>query len=149
MPERRKSRRSSISTAQKPSPRSDAASRELKPSIRAQTQHVRHRVKPGFAVPRPRDGLECAAGEERAILGMMAQRHPLALAGEDDAMIADHRAAAPRGEADIADAARASQAVTATRRMVLQRDAVAFSRRFAEQERGARGCIALHAMMHL
>ena len=68
---------------------------------------------------------------------MMAQRHPLALAGEDDAVIADHRAAAQRGEADVADPARAGQAVTATRRMVLQRNAAAFSRRFAEQERGA------------
>ena len=68
---------------------------------------------------------------------MVAQGHPLALAGEDDAMIADHRAAAQRREADVADAARAGQAVTAARRMVLERDAAAFSRRFAEQERRA------------
>ena len=78
-----------------------------------------------------------AAGEQRPVLGMVAQNDPLALAGEDDAVIADHRAAAQRREADVARAPRAGQAVTAARRMVLERNAAPLSRRFAKQERRA------------
>ena len=65
--------------------------------------------------PSPTRRLQRAAGEQRAILGMMAEDDPLALAGEDDAVIADDRAAAQRREADVADAARTGQAVTAAR----------------------------------
>ena len=80
---------------------------------------------------------------------MVAENHPLALAGEDDAVIADDRAAAQRGEADVALAARAGQAVAAARRMVFERNASRRGRRFAKQERCARGRVDLHPMMHL
>ena len=80
---------------------------------------------------------ERAASKERAILGVMAQHDPLAFAGEDDAVVADDRAAAQRREADVALASRAGQAVAAARRMAFQRNASTFSRCFAKQERGS------------
>src|SRR5271154_434401 len=80
---------------------------------------------------------------------MVAENHPLALAGEDDAVIADDRAAAQRRKADVALAARPGQAVAAPRGMLLERHASPAGCRLAKQERGARGRVDLHPMMHL
>src|SRR3974390_3345588 len=74
-----------------------------------------------------------------------------ALAGgsENHLVLADHVAAAQDGEADIALAAWADIAIADADAVVLQRNATACRGGFAEQERGAGGCVALVAVVQL
>ena len=65
------------------------------------------------------------------------------------AVLADHRAAAQRREADVAALARAGMAVADPDRMVGEVDAAAFRRRLAEQQRRARRRVDLVAVVHL
>ena len=74
---------------------------------------------------------------------------PLAVPGEDDAVIADDRAAAQAGEADVALAPCAGHPVAAPRGVGFQRDAATGGGRLAQHQGGARGRVDLHPMVHL
>ena len=76
------------------------------PAALIQTQHVGHVVAAGGLVRQPERRLDRAAGEDLAALGAVAELDPLALGGEDRLMVAGDRAAAQRGEADMAGRAR-------------------------------------------
>src|SRR4029079_6922806 len=79
----------------------------------------------------------------------MRKLDALAGAGKDHAVLADHVAAAQRGKADIALAPWTDIAVAHLDAALLQRHLAASRRRAAEHERGARGGVALMAVMHL
>jgi hypothetical protein len=64
---------------------------------------------------------------------------PLARAGEDRVVVADHRAAAQRGKADVAIAPRAGVAVARAHAVLSSDDAAALRRRLAQHQRGAGG----------
>src|SRR5579875_809123 len=73
----------------------------------------------------------------------MDQFEPLAVAGEDDVVVANRIAAAQRRKADIAFAARAGNAVAGALRHLFEDDAA------AEGERRPRRGVDLAAVMHL
>ena len=104
---------------------------------------------PGSLVLAPERRAHRAAGEEHAVGGDMAQHHPLAGAGEDHLVLADHVAAAQAGEADGALGPRAGDAVAAALGGVGEVDPPPRRRRLAEHQRGARGRVDLAAVVHL
>ena len=64
-------------------------------------------------------------------------------------MIADDRAAAQRGEADVARAARAGEPVARPGAVLGKIDSAPMRGRLAEQQRRAGGRVDLHLVMHL
>src|SRR3546814_13189100 len=67
-----------------------------------EAQDVVHRVTAGGLVREPEGGPNCALGEDGPAFGAVAELDPFAVAGEDYLMVADHRPAAQRREADMA-----------------------------------------------
>src|SRR6478752_7273265 len=67
---------------------------------RSEPQHVLHGIESGLAAGGPAGGAQRATGEDLAAGGLVGELDPLALGGEDHAMLAHHIAAAQRGEAD-------------------------------------------------
>ena len=114
-----------------------------------EAEDVGHGVEAGLLVEGPEGGTERAVDEDVAALGAMGELDPLALAGEDHRMVADHRAAAQRCEADGAAGPRAGDAVAAAHGSLVEGDAPPLRRGAAEKERGAGGGVDLVAMMHL
>ena len=94
-----------------------------------QAEHVGHGVKAGFLVKAPQGRLDGAAGEDRAVLGAVGQFDALALAGQNDGVLADDGTAAQGGKADRALLARAGVTVAHAHRRRIQIDATAFRRR--------------------
>lgn len=91
-----------------------------------------HGVKPLRLIMRPKRGLKRAAGENIALFGAVAETDLLILTGEYHFMVADHRAAAQSGNADIARTARAGYAVAATVFDIIQIDAARAGRRIGQ-----------------
>ena len=90
-----------------------------------------------------------ATGEDRPILGMVADGDALAGSGEGHAVVAHHRAATQGGEADIAGPARAGMAVPGGNARLGEVDAAPHRGRLPEEEGRAGGRIHFHAVMHL
>src|SRR3954452_13896317 len=93
-------------------------------------------------------GAECAAREDCAVFGAMRELEPLARAGENHAVIADDAAAPQCLKADIALAAGAGMAVAAAHRAFAKRNVAPARRALPKQQRGARGRIDFHLVMH-
>src|SRR6202142_1254860 len=78
-----------------------------------QPQHIHHRIEPGLLCARPQRGMQRAAREDHAVLGLVHQFDALGRTGEDHAVLAHHTAAAQRGKADVAGLAYTGVAVAA------------------------------------
>ena len=78
----------------------------------------------------------------------MGQLDGFALAGENDRVFADHRAAAQGGKADAAGLARAGVAIADPDRVLAQSDPAAFGCGLAEQQSRSRWRIDLVAVVH-
>ena len=110
------------------------------------------RIKPGtykekMTVPKTK-GPTKSLGEDAAIFGLVAEFDPLAGPGENNVMIAHHRAAAQRGEADRAGLARPGVAIAHTHAVFRKPDGAAARGGLAKQQRGARGRIDLVTVVH-
>src|ERR1700690_176949 len=64
----------------------------------AEAENIDHRIKPRLLVARPQRGMQRAGGKDHAVLGLVDQFDALGRPGEDDAVLADHGAAAQCGE---------------------------------------------------
>src|SRR6185437_10259179 len=99
-------------------------------------EHVGHGIKPRLLATRPQRRMQRTTREDHAVLSLVHELDALGRPGENHAVLADHAAAAQRGEADIARLARAGVAVAARNLMLVEIDAAPFRRRAAEHQCG-------------
>src|ERR1700674_2492822 len=78
----------------------------------------------------------------------MGKLDALRRSGKDHGVIAAHRAATQRGEADISRTARPGVTITPARRMLAEINPSALRRRTTKHERGAGRCVDLLVVVH-
>ena len=96
----------------------------------------------------PTRGSQRALRKDRTVFGDVFEHHALVVSGEDDVVLAHHRAAAQCGKADDIFLAGAGVTVAGAHGFFVQRNASPISRCLPQQQRGARRRIDLHAVMH-
>src|SRR5205814_958915 len=111
--------------------RAQAAAHSSASSFRSSTLHiieaenVGHGIEAGLMTARPERRPERAARKNNAVLRPVHELQPLGGAGEDHAVVADHAAAAQRGETDTAGTAVAGIAGPPQHRTLRDIDAAA------------------------
>jgi drug/metabolite transporter (DMT)-like permease len=145
---RRHRRAAAVAGPGTPHPRGRQPRQELIASVR-EAEDVRHRIEARRLAMGPQRSAQGAAREDLAAGGDVRDLDALAIAGEDDTMIANDIAAAQHGKADVAALARPGDTVARPLGGMIEIDAAPLGRRAAQRQRRAGGRIDLGAMMHL
>src|SRR6516225_4920564 len=114
----------------------------------AEAEHVGHGIEPRFLAARPQRRFDGAAGKDGAFGRAMGELDDLALAGKEDAVLANHGAAAECREADVGTPACTGMAVAAPDRVSAELDAASLGSGATEEKGGARGRVDLMLVVH-
>src|SRR5271166_996909 len=123
----------------------DAHDACLWPSL--QSEHILHRITARGPADEPRGGTERAAGEILPVARAVRDLDALALGGEQHAMFADDVAGTHDREADAAGRARTGLPVALEDRARAEARAARLRHGLTEAQGGARGRVALRAVM--
>src|SRR5581483_1463635 len=106
--------------------------------VSEEAEHIGHGIEPGLLASAPEGRTDGAVREQRPVGGPVCQFDPLAFAGKDHRVLADHGAATQRRKADVTALPRTGMPVAAPHRVLLEVDAASVRRRLAEEQGGAR-----------